>query len=78
MSTKLEALKRAFKAAKSSMRPQRYGVRGKTLVCRICGHNRFHSAPNVVTSAGLACAECNHYEFFWGKVPDIIDESASH
>ena len=41
MTTKASPLKRAIKAAKEAMSPQRYGVHGKASTCRFCGHDRF-------------------------------------
>ncbi len=71
MSTKITAFKRAVKAAKASMGPQRYGIHGKPFVCLLCGHDRFNPAPNLLTWNALACAECGRLEFF-EKAPELI------
>jgi hypothetical protein len=67
MNTKTSPLRRALKAAKEAMGPQRYGPDGRPIVCHCCGHDRFTIAPSIVTWYTLACAECGHLEFFLKK-----------
>ena len=74
MTTKTSPLKRAIKAAKGAMGPQRYGVHDKPSACRFCGHDRFKIGNYVglLMMHTLVCADCGHVEFFT-KVPKTID-----
>jgi len=74
MTTKASPLKRAIKAAKEAMSPQRYGVHGKAFTCRFCGHDRFKIGNYVglLMMHTLVCADCGHVEFF-AKLPKTID-----
>ncbi len=65
MSKQTPALKRAFKAARETMEPQRYGPNGKPFICGLCGHDRFtYGLAPVIVLHTLACADCGHVEFF--------------
>jgi hypothetical protein len=77
MSTKVSALKRAANAFEKAMGPQRYGIRGKTFACRLCGHDRFMVGEDLPLTSihSLACAECGHIELF-AKLPPIVDDNA--
>ncbi|HOC00021.1 MAG TPA: hypothetical protein PKM43_14925 [Verrucomicrobiota bacterium] len=77
MSTTTSPIKRAVKAAKKAMGPCRYGIRDKTVECRICGHDRFTPAAygayvGLLGMHTLVCAECSHVEFFV-KMPPTMD-----
>jgi len=72
MSKQTSALKRAVKAVKDAMGPQRYGPHGKPFVCHLCGHDRFtYGVAPVIVMHTLACADCGHVEFF-AKKPECI------
>ena len=74
MTKKTSPLKRAFKAAKAAMGPQRYGTPGKPFTCHLCGNDLF-KVGDYVSLLGmhtLTCAGCNHVEFFT-KVPKAIE-----
>ena len=77
MTTSTSPLKRAVKAAKKAMEPQRYGIRDKVLECQICGHDHFKLAAfgayaGLLGMDTLVCAECSHVEFFV-KMPETIN-----
>ena len=66
-------LKRALKAAKGAMGPQRYGVNGKHIKCSICNCDRFKVGDHIdlFMCHVLVCADCGHIESFTKKPSQI-------
>jgi len=72
MSSKISALKRAIKAARSVTGPQRHGVDGKAIVCACCGHDRFDvGTVPLLGLPMLVCEACGHVELF-AKQPPVL------
>jgi hypothetical protein len=74
MAKKDSPLKRAFKAARQAMEPQRYGTPGKPFVCHFCGYDRSKIGQCIEGMHTLICDGCSHIEFFvLGKMPKTIE-----
>jgi transcription elongation factor Elf1 len=74
MTTRASAFKRAVKAAKQAIAPQRYGARDKPFACSFCGHDRFKPGDYIALLAmhTLVCSGCEHVEFF-KKKPELVE-----
>ena len=66
MIAKASPIKRAIKAFKQAMKPQRFQVNGKGVICCICGHDRFEGGVYIalLTMHTLVCGNCGHVELF--------------
>jgi predicted nucleic-acid-binding Zn-ribbon protein len=73
MTTKVSPLKRAVKAAKQAMGPQRYGAKGKPFACPLCGCDQYHNGDYIALFGmyTLVCDSCGHVEFFKRK-PELV------
>ena len=69
MTTKASPLKRAIKAAKEAIGPQRYRAHSKDIICSTCKHDRFKQGGYIVilTMHTLVCEDCGHVDFFKGS-----------
>ena len=69
MTIKVSPLKRAVKAAKQAMGPQRYVAKDKPFVCPLCSHDRYQNGDYIALFGmySLVCNGCGHVEFFKRK-----------
>jgi transcription elongation factor Elf1 len=74
MTKRTSPFKRAAKAAKQAMGPQRYGAQDKPFACPFCGHDRFQQGDYIALLAmhTLVCGGCGHVEFF-KKKPELVE-----